>query len=82
MQLRDGPSSIDHVPRARISARFNDEGEGGQVFIDDWKSGVPMEDSGTKEIGWTCFLEKIPDSLMKKQKIRSSSTRRALAEGG
>ena len=82
MNLRDGPSSIDHVPGMRLSERFDDEGKKGRILIDSWKSGEPVEDNDIKQAGWTCFLDKLPEVLVMKQKIRSSSTCKALAEGG
>ena len=82
MCLRDGPSSIDHVPNMRLSARFDNEGVKGRIIIDEWKSSESPKGDHKKEVGWTCLLEKLPNILTDKQKIRSSSTSRALAAGG
>ena len=64
MCLRDGPSSIDHVPNMRLSARFDNEGVKGRIIIVEWKSSESPKEDYKKEVGWTCFLEKLPKILM------------------
>ena len=73
MHLRDGPSNSEHVPDLRISARYSESEDACTLRVDSWKiSGAGGHDA-IDQRGWTCFVESLPEGVLRLQKLQSAS---------